>query len=81
MITGNVGPNAYQTLSASGIKIITGASGIVRDAIERYKKGELKETSTPTVGGHFGMGGGMGRGGGRGMGRGMGGKRGGGGNW
>lgn len=74
VITGNVGPNAFQTLSASGIKIITGASGIVKDAIERYKNGELKEISSPTVGGHFGMGGGMGQGAGRGGGRGMGGR-------
>jgi predicted Fe-Mo cluster-binding NifX family protein len=64
VITGNVGLNAFQTLSASGIKIITGASGIIREAIERYKNGELKETPSPTVGGHFGMGGGAGRGGG-----------------
>ena len=65
VITGNVGPNAYQTLSAAGIKIITGAVGTVKEVIEKFNKGELKETSSETVGSHFGMGGGMGVGGGR----------------
>ncbi len=45
IITGNIGPNASQTLSASGIKIFTGITGTVKDAIEKYKKGELKESS------------------------------------
>jgi len=58
VITGNVGPNAFQALSAAGIKIITGAYGTVREVIEKYKRGDLKETGSPTVGGHFGMGGG-----------------------
>jgi predicted Fe-Mo cluster-binding NifX family protein len=62
LITGNVGPNAFQSLSAAGIKIVTGASGTIREAIEKYKRGELRETDAPTVGGHFGMGGGRGRG-------------------
>jgi predicted Fe-Mo cluster-binding NifX family protein len=61
LITGNVGPNAFQALAAAGIKIVTGASGSVREVIERYERGELKETGAPTVGGHFGMGAGRGR--------------------
>lgn len=65
VITGNVGPNAFQALSASGIKIVTGAFGTVREAVEKYKRGELRETGAPTVGGHFGMGRGQGQGRGR----------------
>ena len=62
LITGNVGPNAFQALSASGIRIVTGAFGTVKEVVEKYKKGELGETGAPTVGGHFGMGRGRGRG-------------------
>jgi len=60
LITGNVGPNAFQALSATGIKIVTGAFGTVREVVEKYKRGELRETGAPTVRGHFGMG--MGKG-------------------
>ncbi len=52
IVTGNVGPNAFQTLSAAGIKVFTGASGTIN---EKYKKGELKETETSNVGSHSGM--------------------------
>jgi predicted Fe-Mo cluster-binding NifX family protein len=62
VITGNVGPNAFQALSAAGIRVVIGALGKVREAIEKYKRGELKETSSPTVRGHFGMGAGRGHG-------------------
>ena len=65
VITGNVGPNAFQALSAAGIKIVTGAFGTIREVVEKYKKGELSETNAPTVGGHFGMGRGQGQGRGR----------------
>jgi predicted Fe-Mo cluster-binding NifX family protein len=66
VLTGNVGPNAFATLQAAGIKIITGASGKVSEVIEKYKKGELSSSvGGPNVAAHFGMG----MGGGRGMGR------------
>jgi predicted Fe-Mo cluster-binding NifX family protein len=61
LITGNVGPNAFQALSASGIRIVTGASGTVKEVVEKYKRGELSDTGAPTVRGHFGMGDGKGR--------------------
>ncbi len=83
VITGQVGPNAIQTLGATNISIVTGASGTVSDAIEQYKSGRLQAappaTGAPAPGmpatgmPGAGMGRGMGRGGGRGGGRGMGG--------
>ena len=55
LITGNVGPKAFQALSAAGINIITGASGKVRAVIEKYNEGFFSETKAPTVREHFGM--------------------------
>jgi len=55
VLTGNVGPNAFQTLQAGGIKIYTGLSGKIRDVIEKYKGGTLKLTENPSVGSKFGM--------------------------
>ena len=69
VLTGNVGPNAYQALSAAGIQIVTGVYGTVREAVMKYKQGEVRGTSSPTAPPHYGMG----RGRGMGMGRGMGG--------
>jgi predicted Fe-Mo cluster-binding NifX family protein len=62
VITGNVGTNAFDALSAAGVEIVTGASGTVREVVEKFKKGEFQRTGSPTVGGHYGMGRGQGRG-------------------
>ncbi len=75
IITGQVGPNAFTTLQAAGMKILVGASGKVREVLEKYKKGQLTSYAQgPTARAHagMGMGGGMGRGSGRGMGMGRG---------
>lgn len=72
VLTGSIGPNAYQVLSSAGIEIITGVSGTVREAVERFKSGQLRETATaPTTAMGFGMGGGYGMGRGRGRGKGF----------
>jgi predicted Fe-Mo cluster-binding NifX family protein len=80
LITGNVGPNAHATLNAAGIEIYQQAGGSVREAVEKFKKGELAKLSGASVPPHAGMGrggpgAGMGRGGGgRGQGSGGGGR-------
>lgn len=55
VITGNIGPNAFETLTAANIKVITGASGSIKEVLQQYKNNELKETEQPTVQSHFGM--------------------------
>ena len=56
VITGNIGPNAFQTLQAAGIKVITGANGFIKDIVKRFNNGEFKETNIPSVKSHYGMG-------------------------
>ncbi len=74
VLTSNCGPNAYQTLSAAGIQIISGVSGKIREAIQGFKSGRFQASAQPGVPAHFGMGStpGMGMGSGMGTGRGMG---------
>lgn len=55
VLTGNVGPNAFQALHAGGIDIYTGATGSIKEAIEAYKTGKLKKIESPSVGSKFGV--------------------------
>ncbi|MFC2038149.1 NifB/NifX family molybdenum-iron cluster-binding protein [Chloroflexota bacterium] len=80
VLTGSCGPNAHEVLSAAGIKIITGVSGKVRDAIEAYKSGKYQSSTEPNADAKAGVntsattrrGMGLRRGMGQGMGRGRG---------
>ena len=40
ILTGRVGPNASEALGASGMDVVTGVSGTVRQAVEAYVKGK-----------------------------------------
>lgn len=56
LLTGNVGPNAFKTLSALHIEVYIGANGTVRKTIADYKSGQLKKVTEPSVAGHYGQG-------------------------
>lgn len=55
VLTGNIGPRAIYTLKAGGIRVYTGISGTVRDALASYRRGELKELTEANVSPHHGM--------------------------
>ena len=55
VLTGNVGPNAFQTLKTAGIDVVIGLSGNVKEAIEKYKKGGVEPTQGPSVSSKFGL--------------------------
>jgi predicted Fe-Mo cluster-binding NifX family protein len=54
VLTGNVGPNAFRTLSAASIGIfIVKADMTVEQALSEWKEGKLQETSESTIEGHW----------------------------
>ena len=53
VITGNVGPNAFKTLKAAGIKIFLAEEQTVQEAINLFKAGKLKEVDNANVEGHW----------------------------
>jgi predicted Fe-Mo cluster-binding NifX family protein len=65
VVTGNVGPNAYQVLNAAGVAVYLYTEGSVRQAIEALQAGQLSLASGATAPSHAGLGGqghGMGQG-------------------
>jgi predicted Fe-Mo cluster-binding NifX family protein len=72
VLTGNVGPNAFDVLQAAGVPVYLIREGTVRQAVEAFKAGQLQTSGRANVQAHAGMGMGGRRGIGRGMGRGRG---------
>ena len=52
-ITGNVGPRAFTTLRAGNVNVYSGASGTVKEGIEKFKSGQLKGAEKANVEGHW----------------------------
>jgi predicted Fe-Mo cluster-binding NifX family protein len=72
VLTGNLGPNAFDVLQAAGVPGYLVPEGTVRQAVEAFKAGRVQPMGGANVAAHAGIGGGTGLGAGRGMGRGMG---------
>jgi predicted Fe-Mo cluster-binding NifX family protein len=49
ILTGNIGPNAFQTLSAAGIQVIAEVNGTVREAIRQFNSGQLQPVTRATA--------------------------------
>jgi predicted Fe-Mo cluster-binding NifX family protein len=43
VISGNIGPKAFDALRAAGIAVYSGAEGSARDAVRQFTKGKLTE--------------------------------------
>ncbi len=56
VLTGHCGPNAFDTLKAAGIEVLTDVSGTVREAIAGYQAGKYQAAAQATVRAHHGMG-------------------------
>ncbi len=54
VLTGNCGPNAFRTLEAAGVEVVTGVAGTVEDAVKAYVAGRLNATDGPNVDSHAG---------------------------
>ena len=53
MLAGNCGPKAFKTLTAADIKVVIGVSGKIKEAIEKFKKGQFSYISEANVEGHW----------------------------
>jgi len=54
VVTGHIGPKAFTTLQAGGVRIYTGANGTVSDAVEQFQAGKLPQAGQADVEGHWG---------------------------
>jgi len=53
VISGDFGPNAYNALQAAGVAMcLFGVSRTGREAVDRYKTGQLERVAAPTGEGH-----------------------------
>jgi predicted Fe-Mo cluster-binding NifX family protein len=49
VLTGSVGPNAFDTLAGAGVAVYTNFTGTVREALERFRTETLEPVRKPSV--------------------------------
>lgn len=52
VISGNIGPNSAGVLQSAGIEMITGITGLVKDAVAKFKSNELHSAGHVTQAGY-----------------------------
>ncbi|MBN1546120.1 MAG: NifB/NifX family molybdenum-iron cluster-binding protein [Syntrophaceae bacterium] len=53
LVTGHCGPNAFQVLSAAGIKIFNSRAATISEALEQYRQESLPVANAADVKGHW----------------------------
>lgn len=53
VLTGNCGPKAFQTLQAAGIQVVINANSTIRQAVEKFQRGELRFAQAANVEPHW----------------------------
>lgn len=56
VITGNIGPKAFDALNLSGIKVLIAKPGTAADALEGFSAGKLEEVTKSSAPMHTGLG-------------------------
>ena len=52
VVSGNIGPKAFATLQAGGVKVYIGATGTVQEAIEQFRAGKIEEAGQANAESH-----------------------------
>lgn len=58
LISANIGPNAFQVLSAGSVECFAAPEGTVKEAVQAFARGELSSLSSPNARSHSGTAGG-----------------------
>lgn len=53
VVSGNMGPKAFQALQAAGVKMVSWCDGTVAEAVELVRKGELKPITNANAQSHW----------------------------
>ena len=53
LLTGYCGPNAFRTIQAAGVKVVSDVTGTVREALETLKSGRATYSTGPNADGHW----------------------------